>query len=259
MKEGGAHDEWRQFPLWARGPAKVIGDEVVLDEDRAEDYPMELTADSNDLVLQLARMAADWDNRDSRDIVTFVRRNGLLWHGARDLGTGGCRESLSEWWEEARLIAVLLSLYNELTKVAANKQAPLLRDALAELVSFYGVDVDAGDQDSDRELAEAGSLYLAEVLTERQESCDVGVTSSLGLALKIREPDYFLRAINPPDLLTAAYVALSDIIVNHAPMKECPGCGRMFVQESGKQKYCTKSCASTSRWRRWKASQDIDA
>jgi len=258
MKLGGTDDEWRQFPLWARGPAKVIGDEVVLDESRAEEYPMAVTADSKDLVLQLAHMAADWDNRDPRDIVTFVRRNGLLWHGARDLGTGECRESLSKWWEEARLIAVLLSLYNDVVRATANSPTQYLREALGELVGFYGAELDADDEDGDEELAEVASWFLAEALTERLENCRVGVTSSLVLGLKIREPDYFLRAINPPDLLTAAYVALSDIIVNHAPMKECPGCGRMFVQESGKQKYCTKSCASTSRWRRWKASQSVD-
>jgi hypothetical protein len=258
MKQGGTDDEWRQFPLWARGTAKVIGAEVILDESRAEEYPMAVTADSNDLVLQLAHMAADWDNRDPRAIVTFVRRNGLLWHGARDLGTGECRESLSEWWEEARLIGLLLSVYNDLVRATANSPTLSLRETLGELVGFYGAEFDADDEDSDEELAEVGSLYLAEVLTERLESCSVGVTSSLGLDLKIGEPDYFLRAINPPDLLTAAYVALSDIIVNHAPMKECLGCGRMFVQESGKQKYHSKSCASTSRWRRWKANQSVD-
>jgi len=256
MKQGGTDDEWRQFPLWARGPARVIGDEVVLDESRAEEYPMEVTADSKDLVLQLAHMAADWDNRDPRDIVTFVRRNGLLWHGASDLGTGECRESLSEWWEEARLIGLLLSLYNDLVRATSNSPTHYLRDCIGELVGFYGAELDADDEDADEDLAEVASLYLAEALTERLESCGVGVTSSLGLALNIREPDYFLRAINAPDLVTAAYVTLSGIIVNYAPMMECLGCGRMFVQESGKQKYCTKSCASTSRWRRWKERQD---
>jgi hypothetical protein len=93
-----------------------------------------------------------------------------------------------------------------------------LRQALGELVGFYGAELDADDEDADEDLAVVASLYLAEALTERLEGCGVGVMSSLELSLQIREPDYSLRAINPPDLETAAYVALSDIIVNHAPM-----------------------------------------
>ena len=30
----------RRFPYWARGPARIVGEEIVLDEDRAELYSL---------------------------------------------------------------------------------------------------------------------------------------------------------------------------------------------------------------------------
>ena len=75
------------------------------------------------------------------------------------------------------------------------------------------------------------------------------------LGASFSSPDRFLLSINPPNLLSLAYVRFAHAIVDRVPMVECPGCGRTFIPKSGKQKYCTKSCASTSRWRRWKEKQ----
>ena len=98
------------------------------------------------------------------------------------------------------------------------------------------------------------SVFLSEQVTEALEGCSHGVVSS-ALGASFSSPDRFLLSINPPDLLSLAYVRFAHAIVDRAPMVECPGCGRTFIPKSGKQKYCTKSCASTSRWRRWKEKQ----
>ena len=38
---------------------------------------------------------------------------------------------------------------------------------------------------------------------------------------------------------------LAYLVGTRAEIEICPGCGRFFSPESGKQKYCTTSCAST--------------
>jgi hypothetical protein len=75
---------------------------------------------------------------------------------------------------------------------------------------------------------------------------------------KVRGPGIFFILQRPLNLLSATYAHLAQFIANRVPLEECSGCGRMFVRRSRKQKYCTKSRASTSRWRRWKASQNVD-
>jgi hypothetical protein len=38
----------------------------------------------------------------------FIRRYGLLWHGANALSSGECQESLDNWWHEAEKLSSLL-------------------------------------------------------------------------------------------------------------------------------------------------------
>jgi hypothetical protein len=65
----------------------------------------------------------------------------------------------------------------------------------------------------------------------------------------------FVFGRQPPSLHTALYTEFATLIAQRAELKECLGCGRIFHPQSGKQKYCTKSCANTSRWHRWKDRQ----
>lgn len=207
-----------------------------------------------ELMFELADLAADWDSRDTRDVLAFVGRNGLLWHGAEKLGTGECREPLEEWWVESRILALLLNLYMDLKDSIEINSALPLRQTLLDFTEVFQAGPPEPD---DQALMEQASVYLAEVVTTKLEGCQIGITSSVFLDVRSRGPGTFLLSQRPPNLLTAAYVQFAQAIANRAPVEECPGCGRMFVQESGKQKYCSPSCASTSRWRKWKARQDI--
>jgi hypothetical protein len=110
----------------------------------------------------------------------------------------------------------------------------------------------------DEQLMDETSANLAEVITLMFEGCQLGLTSSVYLDTEVRGPGIFFVLQRPPNLLSAIYVYLAQFMANRAPLKECSGCGRMFIPESGKQKYCIKSCSSTSRWRRWKARQDTE-
>jgi hypothetical protein len=229
--------------------ARIEGDYIVLDEGRAEEYYL---FEPTDLMLDLAALAADPAHPDSHGALAFVRRYGLLWHGKEHLGSGRCREPLSDWWKESYALAVTADLNLRLKESVLSGSAESLRAGPVDSAAFE----DMGITDEDDDLIEFSSLLLAEIISMRLKGCDLGISSSLGLDVHAREPLTFLLTHNPPDLLTAAYAQLAMAVVNRAPMQECLGCRKMFIPESGKQKYCTKGCASTSRWRRWKERQN---
>jgi hypothetical protein len=244
--------EWRQYPQWARGPARIVGDEVVLDEDRAETYGIhERTKDA--IFLELAQVAWGRNQLDTQAISSFVRRNGLLWHGAAEVGGGECRESLEDWRHEALEMTFYLEFWHDLRKSIRQDSADPLRRTLEKYQDILDEDapMDAGDQD----LRDEVSLSLAEQISDKLQNCRMGLTSSVDLDTDPKGPGIFLILSSPPDLLSAAYVHLAEFMVAKAPIEECPGCGRVFIPLSGKQKYCSKSCASTTRWHRWKQKQ----
>ncbi len=240
---------WRQYPYWMRGPARIVGDEVVLDEDRAEEYYM---YEPTELLFDLAEIGPDPQNRDSQNVLAFVRRYGLLWHGADKLGSGECREPLNDWWNESYNLAVIADLYVRLKDSVESGSTEILYSGNIDYEAF-GEESIMEDDDALREFT---SLLLAEEISIKLEGCNLGLASSMGLDVEPRGPLNFLMTQGPPNLVVSAYAQLAMAIVNRAPMTECPGCGRLFVPESNKQKYHSKSCASTSRWRRWKANQE---
>jgi hypothetical protein len=250
MSQGGVAN-WYQYPHWARGPAQIIGDEIVLDENRAQPY---FLYEPRELMFDFAELAADLSNLDPRRAMAFVRRYGLLWHGAEDMGSGKCREPLRDWWIQSHMFALTADLYVRLKEAVKTGSAEQLRTSPLDFMKA----IEGGDPEDDQFCIEAASLYLAEAISFNLKGSHLGVSASLGLDIERRGPLTFLLTQNPPNLVAAAYAQLAMAMVNRAPMVECQGCGRMFIPESGKQKYCTKSCASTSRWRRWKERQSVD-
>ena len=240
---------WRQYPHWTRGPARIDEGHIVLDESRAEKY---FLLEPEGLLFDFADLThPDPTNPDPQHAKAFARRYGLLWHGAEDLDGGQCREPLQRWWEESYDLAVSLDLYVRLTEAVDAKSAEPLRAAAGNFMDF----VEGGSLDDDDYWIEAASLVLAEVVSIKLNDCKLGLASSLGIDVEPRSPVTFLLAHRPHDLVEAAYALFAMAIVHRAPMRWCPGCGRMFTPRSGKQKYHSPSCASTSRWRRWNQRQ----
>jgi len=243
--------QWQSYPQWARGPARIVDDEVVLDEDRAEFYGIHERADDYPFI-ELAELATDPSKLDPRDVVAFVRRNGLLWHGADSIGTGKCREPLAEWRAESHIMGVLLELYVGLTDSISEVSASKLRkvyERFPEVSKLAPLDAE------DQQLMGETSVNLAEVVTRKLEGCQLGVSSSVYIKTQRRGPGIFMMLQRPPHMLSACYAHFVQVMVDRQPMEECPGCGRIFVRHTGKQKYCTKSCAGTNRWRRWRDRQ----
>ena len=160
-----------QYPQWARGPAHIVEEHVVLDETRAEPYYLH-EAD-NELMFALAGLAVDPDNLDERDVLAFVRRYGLLRHGAQNQGSGKCREPLVEVWAEARIFAELLELYTDLrNSVRIGSSSPLQKSKI-DFSRFFGHRA----ADHETIMAQA-SVFLSEQVTEALEGCSHGVVSS---------------------------------------------------------------------------------
>ncbi|MEJ7814784.1 MAG: hypothetical protein WKF53_06365 [Rubrobacter sp.] len=254
----------RRFPYWARGPARIVGEEIVLDEDRAELYTL-----SNALSVEFA--IEDLDEEYPRSAVAFARRYGLLWHGAEYLGTGECRERLSDWWDVANELHFVLTLYRSVQEAVRTGSVEPIRSLE---IDWTAVDLSAlmvegssrlgwPEEEPDTTEEYTDELYLADVcqilatfVNLGLEDCGVGLLSLSSPDTEYSQPGKFLLGVAPQNLVSAAYASYATVIAKRQEIEQCPGCGRMFSPESGRQKYCTKSCASTSRWRRWKKRQD---
>lgn len=236
---------YKQYPNWAKGCAHVEEGYVILDESRAESY---FLFEPTDLVFDLLDVY-DPDGLDPKAVTRFARRYGLLYHGAADLGTGHCREPLNKWREDLADLGLVARLYMGLVESVKHGPTKEMRE------TFALVGVPEGRDFTDDDYLEAVSVALAEWVTEGMEGTRAGLVSTAGLDVSPRSPTTFLLTQLPENLLTAAYSQFAFLIANKAPISTCPGCGRLFVPTSGKQKYHEPACASTNRWRRWKERQ----
>lgn len=234
-------------PYWAKGPAHVAADrlEIVLDEDRARTYHLQ---SSERLLFDLAGIGY---GDPAKNAVDFVRRYGLLWHGGPDLGSGECRESLGDWFKETATLQLVMALYRSLREsVRTGSAEPLRRLGLEAMMPL-----EVAQQRTDEAYQRSAHRAVANSITKGLEECRLGIGPNVGLedgALTLGE---FAFSFMPSNMLGVAYAELAMLVGTGAEIKTCPGCGRSFSPESGKQKYHSKSCASTSRWRRWKEGQ----
>ncbi len=239
---------YKQYPEWIRGPSKVEYGHVVLDPARSETYFM---YEPTDLVFDLLDVYRD--GLDTLSVARFVRRHGLLFHGSQDMSAGPFKEPLSKWREDLGQLNMVARLYMDLKESEENGPTELMRESFRAIKANIGAL--EGQEVSDKDLLGAVSVLFAEMVTEGMQGTSAGLTSTCWLDVAPKSPTTFLLLQVPKDLVTAAYSQFANLIASKAPIVPCPGCGRLFVPESGKQKYHSKSCASTSRWRRWKAAQ----
>jgi hypothetical protein len=152
-----------------------------------------------------------------------------------------------------------MQLSAELKESARTGSGAPIRKMISDFPEMFGLDEhiapEAAVTQNDQMLMNSARLLVGEVVTHKLEGTSMGLVSCLLTNLGPNDPDTFLLSQNPPNLLAAAYVNFAQAVVHRAHIRECPGCGRRFIPSSGKQKYHTKSCASTSRWREWKESQ----
>lgn len=224
-------------PEWVKGPARIEGKEIVLDESRAEKYWFYESAQVDQIAFDLAAMALHRSGRDPQQAVAFVRRYGLLWHGADQLGSGNCRESLDSWWLEGEKLFTVLH--------TATKLGEALREGSAAPIKehFEGLGLSFGAS-ADETYLSAATMTVTRLINNGLQGSRWGMVSG--------EPGEMKLAHYPPNLVAAAYASLASRIALKEEFRVCPGCGRIFAPESGKQKYHDPQCATRARQRRWK-------
>lgn len=233
----------RQHPQWMKGPARIEDDEIVLETEAAETYVLSESEHRERLLMDLAALR----DCETRDVVRFVGRHGLLWHGPKDIG-GECRESLIEWRGAVRHLWVTVGLYLTLDLAEEVGEARPVRKYLQDLrgLGFFHARI----SDNDRECKETASVVLAERITGGMEGCSWTLVAACTLSregIKEGGPMDFLFGEDPPSLVSAAYAQFASLIVNRVPFSECEGCGVLFIPEHGSQRYCSKRCSNRAR------------
>jgi hypothetical protein len=246
----------RPRPTWARGPASIVGDEIVLAEGRAEEYAAFEPDHSVELLFDLMDLQNLFEPPSTivlepRRAESFARRHGLLWHGPEHLRSGECRESLRGWYEASLTLGFSAALYEAIKKAREEESAEPVRRYLRALRDA-GMWRRAPLPDGRDELLEYADIQLAESITRGMADCTPTLTAACGLredGAKVGEAGDFRLGNNPSSLVGAAYYQLALLISRRVEIKNCEGCGRMFEIRHGSQRFCSKRCATRKRQR----------
>ena len=183
----------------------------------------------------------------------FVRRHGLLWHGPEAVGSGECRESLREVGVAGFTLSFIVTFYQRLMEAVETGSVEPVRNL--RFLQNYASDI-LNQATNDDEYLMLASMLLAQHINQKLAGCREGIAAACGFqgadGGPMAGPGVFMHDVHPSNLEAAAYHHFTQLIVAHAELRACPGCGRTFAPKSRKQKYCTPSCASTSRGRRFR-------
>jgi hypothetical protein len=227
-------------PYFRKGPARLEGDVIVVDQARGEDYS---PVSHRDLVFRFARTL------DPRDAIKFAREFGTL--RRYDAGQPEWREPFALWQEQGADVAALLRLYRVLQKAGAGDQA-----ARRVLFDAYWPRIAAGwssPPETEEAIERAISAWVSKHVSERAEGASLGVEAanlyaSAGRPLGVLG-EFFLR-IRAPDLLTYIYAALAEAMAMKVPLGACQDCGQVFQLGRRQQRYCTPAHSVRARNRR---------
>jgi hypothetical protein len=264
---------------WLRGPAWQDGESIVLDCDRAEEY-QPLAEPTVGLDLTSVRTPAD--------AVAFATRFGLLRSSSAE--TIGDRPALAR--EPFVQFAEAASKLRDIVENALDVRDAVDgdADALARLRSNFVVPDDHNVIVSKQIFSKKNSNQVVrvvkqvvkarEILSREKRLVDADDRtilihasdwSALGLSggLIDARPYVFDRAgtgeavppgqlrvgILPETLLEVCYLTTALALAEKEPLEICPECRRVFIVEDGRQKFCTPTCASRARFRRFQEKQ----
>lgn len=236
------------FREWARGPARVIGDEIVLDERKAEPFLLADPEENERMAFALAALPFTGGRPSPEKVEDFVSRYGLLWHGRESLGTQQCRESLQDWAASILQLWFTGVLYKKLADSIEEQTVAELQNFLRRYRQFFP----NTEQDSEKYRLHATAL-LRDMLNAGLWGSTTAKKRTIWSLVMIESGELKL-SYYAPDLVTTAYASFAHLIANKYEMKECAGCGALF-RPLGRsdQKWCSKSCGSTTRGRKRKA------
>jgi hypothetical protein len=232
---------------WVRGRAHVADGEIILDASKTETYAF---GQLDNLPLDLASL----DEGSPEQIVAFVRRYGLLWHGPDELGHGTTQlcESVQEWWHVIVELGNTINFYVDLRKAKKDDPQDTLRKSASPLFAhafIKGLKAEKNQQWTDEDYVKLGNELLSAWLDDKASGCTLGTVPVAGQDARVR-PGQVLLTYHPPDLETAAYTELAMFIASQQELRSCRGCGSWFRPKSDKHLYHNESCATNARQRR---------
>lgn len=241
---------------WARGSAQVENGEIVVDEDRATAYGFESPAESERMAFDLASLSRRMG--DETVVLTFARRWGLLWHGADDLGSGKCRESLHEWWVEASLLNQVGVFYQTIVDSKREGSVKPIQDFLRRSGGIGFPSLSPSSVQFDQDYIGIASVMLQGMInTGLNAGPNVIPQERTGKqrcwwGLEAIGPGDFRLAQFPPDLLSRAYSAFATLIGTNAETRFCPVCNKQFRPKPRQGACCSTTCTNTARSRRYR-------
>jgi hypothetical protein len=244
----------KQFPEWARGPARVIGEEIVLDAGDTEVYRAFDPEHTEALLFDLMAL----ENLDRRSAEAFARKHGLLWHGPPDLGIEPIRESILEWRIAGYELKKSAALYLILSLAVAN-------DSAQPVQQYFRRQRDRGEftgriPDNPDECLRFASKQLAERIARELDGFGTTFVSSCGglpEGVQSYGPLDFRFGDRPSNLVAVANAQLGRILVKKQLFKYCAECGQMFWPKRKDQIY-HKACGDRKRQRERRARRAAD-
>jgi hypothetical protein len=242
---------------WLRGLARIEAGEIILDEDRAEEYEHGVVFHHPDILFDLTGV------REPADALGFVRRYGLLWHGADDEPEH--RESFADWRRLIERVNAVLELYAITQEAGAGNLEGIARLRGAREATAYGVRLLADKADAaDKEvisafIARLASHDLADSLDSHRQL--IGMEISLGLQHSgttyevFPTESGFVWMAHADNLEGYVWHQIASIVTEQQTLKTCDECGRFFEQKDARQRFCTSQCAGRARHRRWREKQ----
>ena len=216
----------KSVSTWVRGPARVRGGWVTLDEATVSEYS---PLDEPDLLREFLAIGT------ARDIGRFASRFGLL----RSSHGSGFREPLSDWWDEIGLVSGALKVQLDVVAAMTGDQDEVVKFR----ESWQATRPDAPAPGSD-----------AEVIAEARATVLAAVNRRLGgaqLGLSIDASEGYVLSPWIPDLIGVIYFDLAKVLIEERPLARCLECGAPFVVHDRRQRYCSERHASRARYRRF--------
>lgn len=227
-------------PEWVRGFALVTDGKIVLaNPERYDIYH------PKDVIFAFASI------QTQDDAAVFASKYGLLWHGP---DSNQLWESWEDWQREIEHAYMIVRYGADLRRAMAGDVKALndLREVWAPALA----PAFEAPANTDSELFEQGSVWLAWALNSKLEGTQEGIAASCQLVSdetgeRVGEPGWFLFSPRPPHLLASMYHELALLLVNRRELRVCESCKSVFTVADRRQRFCNKSCASRARYRRW--------
>ena len=197
------------------------------------------------------------DEGNNEQILAFVRRYGLLWHGPDNLQTDTrqLRESMRDWERVVAVLGNTINFYITLRRAENGDPRNILRNSASSASPLFArafrrrLAAEEKQQWTDENYLNLGNELLAAWLDDKVRGCTLGVVPVAEQDAR-DHPGQVLLTYRPSDLETAAYTELAMLIAGQQELRRCKGCGRWFLPTSSKNLYHDPSCATNARQRR---------